>query len=99
MTEKMPSSTRFGARPRRSWIIAYSWGERPCSATTSGLMLSALWGMAAALSDGRRVPLAPPRLTRSPVPVIARAMDDQGPDLSQMTFEDALKALEDVVRK
>mgnify|MGYP001599828355 CR=1 FL=1 len=26
-------------------------------------------------------------------------MDDQGPDLSQMTFEDALKALEDVVRK
>nr|WP_166176431.1 exodeoxyribonuclease VII small subunit [Altererythrobacter segetis] len=26
-------------------------------------------------------------------------MDDQGPDLSQMTFEDALKALEEVVRK
>jgi exodeoxyribonuclease VII small subunit len=26
-------------------------------------------------------------------------MDDQGLDLSQMTFEDALKALEDVVRK
>jgi exodeoxyribonuclease VII small subunit len=26
-------------------------------------------------------------------------MDEQAPDLSQMTFEDALKALEDVVRK
>ena len=26
-------------------------------------------------------------------------MDDQGTDLSQMTFEDALKALEEVVRK
>ncbi|HSQ94978.1 MAG TPA: exodeoxyribonuclease VII small subunit [Croceibacterium sp.] len=26
-------------------------------------------------------------------------MDDQGPDLSRMTFEDALKALEEVVRK
>ena len=26
-------------------------------------------------------------------------MDEQGPDISQMTFEDALKALEDVVRK
>jgi exodeoxyribonuclease VII small subunit len=26
-------------------------------------------------------------------------MDEQGPDLSQMSFEDALKALEDVVRK
>ena len=26
-------------------------------------------------------------------------MDDQGPDLTQMTFEEALKALEDVVRK
>jgi len=25
-------------------------------------------------------------------------MDDQGPDLTQMTFEEALKALEDVVR-
>ena len=26
-------------------------------------------------------------------------MDEQGTDISQMTFEDALKALEDVVRK
>jgi exodeoxyribonuclease VII small subunit len=26
-------------------------------------------------------------------------MDEQGPDLAQMTFEDALKALEDVVRQ
>ena len=26
-------------------------------------------------------------------------MDDQGPDISQMSFEDALKALEDVVRR
>jgi exodeoxyribonuclease VII small subunit len=26
-------------------------------------------------------------------------MDEQAPDLSQMTFEDALKALEEVVRK
>ena len=26
-------------------------------------------------------------------------MDEQGPDLAQMTFEDALKALEEVVRK
>src|SRR6478735_500672 len=81
MTEKMPSSTRFGARPNRTSMIAYSWGERPCSATTSGLMLSALWGMAAALSGEVRVPLAPLRLTRSPVPVIARRMDE-GTDLS-----------------
>src|SRR6185437_5018910 len=35
MTEKMPSSTRFGARPSRSSMIAYSCGERPCSATIS----------------------------------------------------------------
>jgi exodeoxyribonuclease VII small subunit len=26
-------------------------------------------------------------------------MDEQGPDIAQMTFEDALRALEDVVRK
>jgi exodeoxyribonuclease VII small subunit len=26
-------------------------------------------------------------------------MDEQGPDISRMTFEDALRALEDVVRK
>jgi exodeoxyribonuclease VII small subunit len=26
-------------------------------------------------------------------------MDEQGPDLAQMSFEDALRALEDVVRK
>ncbi len=26
-------------------------------------------------------------------------MDDQGPDISQMSFEDALKVLEDVVRR
>jgi exodeoxyribonuclease VII small subunit len=26
-------------------------------------------------------------------------MDEQGPDISKMTFEDALRALEDVVRK
>lgn len=39
------------------------------------------------------------RLTRKPVPAIAPPMDGPGIDLSQMSFEDALKALEDVVRK
>jgi phosphoribosylformylglycinamidine synthase len=28
----------MGARPRRSSMTAYSWGERPCSATTSGVI-------------------------------------------------------------
>lgn len=38
-------------------------------------------------------------MTPATIPVIARAMDEPGPDISQMTFEDALRALEDVVRK
>jgi exodeoxyribonuclease VII small subunit len=38
-------------------------------------------------------------LTLATIPVIARRMDEAGPDLAQMTFEEALKALEDVVRK
>ena len=38
-------------------------------------------------------------MTRPPVPVIAPAMDEQGTAIAQMSFEDALRALEDVVRK
>jgi exodeoxyribonuclease VII small subunit len=38
-------------------------------------------------------------LTLATIPVIARPMNDKASDLSQMTFEDALKALEEVVRK
>jgi exodeoxyribonuclease VII small subunit len=39
------------------------------------------------------------RLTPATIPVIARPMDEQGSDLSQMSFEEALRALEEVVRR
>src|SRR3954470_22841322 len=38
MTEKMPSSVRFGSRPRAWRTRSYSSGERPCSATMSGVI-------------------------------------------------------------
>src|SRR6185437_2092503 len=38
MTEKMPSSTRFGSRPSAFRIRLYSSSLRPCSATISGVM-------------------------------------------------------------
>jgi len=38
-------------------------------------------------------------LTLAAILVIARAMEDKGPDISQLSFEDALRALEEVVRK
>jgi exodeoxyribonuclease VII small subunit len=80
-------------------MIAYSCGERPCSATVSGVMLTGLWGMGEALSGEGRVPLAPPRLTPATIPAIPSRMQEQGSEISQMSFEDALRALEDVVRK
>ncbi len=39
------------------------------------------------------------RLTGSAAPVIAWAMPDPAPDIAALTFEEALRALEDVVRK
>ena len=80
-------------------MIAYSCGERPCSATVSGVMLTGLWGMGEALSGEGRVPLVPPRLTPATIPAIPSRMQEQGSEISQMSFEDALRALEDVVRK
>ena len=41
MTEKMPSSTRFGSRPRAFRMRSYSSGARPCSATIWGVMRGA----------------------------------------------------------
>src|SRR5438128_1766538 len=38
MTEKMPSSVMLGSRPRAWRTRSYSCGERPCSATTSGVI-------------------------------------------------------------
>ena len=38
-------------------------------------------------------------MTLAAILVIARAMEDKGPDISQLSFEDALRALEEVVRK
>src|SRR5688500_9488750 len=49
ITEKMPSSVRLGSRPSAWSTRAYSSGERPCSATVSGVM--GLSGMGARLSD------------------------------------------------
>src|SRR3546814_14855201 len=46
MTEKMPSSTRFGSRPSADRTRSYSCGESPCSATISGVMAGAVWVMA-----------------------------------------------------
>src|SRR6185312_13171869 len=37
MTEKMPSSVRFGARPRIDRMSSHSAAERPCSAITVGV--------------------------------------------------------------
>src|SRR3954452_14198459 len=39
MTEKMPSSVRFGVRPRMAQASANSSAESPCSAASSGVML------------------------------------------------------------
>src|SRR3569623_3191353 len=38
ITEKMPSSVRLGSRPIACSTRAYSSGDRPCSATISGVM-------------------------------------------------------------
>jgi exodeoxyribonuclease VII small subunit len=38
-------------------------------------------------------------LTLATIPANAQAMAEQGTDISQMSFEDALRALEDVVRR
>ena len=39
------------------------------------------------------------RLTERLVPVIAPGMDGDGTEISELSFEDALRALEDVVRR
>src|SRR5438132_1651146 len=41
MTEKMPSSSKFGSRPRALRMRSYSSGARPCSAIISGVMRGA----------------------------------------------------------
>ena len=38
MTEKMPSSVKFGSRPRIFRMRSYSSGVRPCFAISSGVM-------------------------------------------------------------
>src|ERR1043166_6589487 len=38
MTEKTPSSTRFGSRPSRSWMCLNSSGVRLCAVITSGVI-------------------------------------------------------------
>ena len=47
MTEKMPSSVRFGSRPSSSTSRRYSSGLMPCSATICGVggALFAVWGL------------------------------------------------------
>src|SRR4028118_405654 len=58
MTEKMPSSVRFGSRPIAWRTRSYSSGERPCSATISGVMLldmRGLYSIDSTLSKGRRL--------------------------------------------
>src|SRR6478752_2456734 len=47
ITEKMPSSVRFGSRPSADRTRSYSSGERPCSATISGVMAGAAVDMSA----------------------------------------------------
>src|SRR3990172_3494180 len=38
MTEKTPSSTRLGSRPRWRFTCSYSSGVKPCRATVSGVI-------------------------------------------------------------
>src|SRR5205085_9034762 len=48
ITEKTPSSTKVGSRPRSSLMRAYSSGVRLCAATTSEVMVSEfIWKTAA----------------------------------------------------
>lgn len=51
------------------------------------------------LNAARRVSLVPLRLTGAAIPAKAAPMGDEGQDIAAMTFEDALRALEEVVRK
>ena len=44
IAEKMPSSVSVGSRPIRSSMRWYSSGLRPCSATSSGVILAWRWG-------------------------------------------------------
>ena len=55
--------------------------------------------MGCALNEARRVPLALLRLTGASIPAKAGDMGDVGQDIEGMSFEDALRALEEVVRK
>src|SRR5690348_10227201 len=56
MTEKMPSSTRFGSRPSAFRMRRYSSSLSPCSATISGVMRGASrTSMRAAPSEPRRL--------------------------------------------
>src|SRR6266404_7022411 len=43
ITEKMPSSVRFGARPRMATARAYSSAVRPCCAMMLGVMVGEVW--------------------------------------------------------
>src|SRR5919106_4648960 len=51
MTENIPSSTRFGGRPRISTTRSYSASDSPCSATTCGV-ISVIAGSAERLDQG-----------------------------------------------
>src|SRR5688500_18391984 len=95
MTEKMPSSTRLGSRPIALRTCSYSSALRPCCSTISGV----IWDMARPLSatvDSSQLvasvdPCAQHRHT-------ARR-DGTGAGIAALTCEEALRALEDVVRR
>src|SRR6476646_7976006 len=45
MTEKIPSSVKFGSRPRIVLMRSYSPGVRPCFETISGVTFGSVTGM------------------------------------------------------
>src|SRR5438874_13561176 len=53
MTEKIPSSVKFGSRPRIFLIRSNSSGVRPCFATSSGVTFGSVVGSARVIDNAR----------------------------------------------
>src|SRR2546421_12450215 len=53
MTEKIPSSVKFGSRPRIFLIRSNSSGVRPCFATSSGVTFGSVVGSTRVIDNAR----------------------------------------------
>src|SRR5205807_7322889 len=53
ITEKIPSSVKFGSRPRIFLIRSNSSGVRPCLATSSGVTFGSVVGVALVIDHAR----------------------------------------------